>query len=438
MHLGGDAGKLLSAVSQSQSVEQWVTLGLLADLFGPGHQECFNYIEGHIQKYGKLPTLETLATDGKYTFDDAQETAKYYFDRLIRRRTKQLIVEDNEEINKLVNSQKLDDVLKGARMLIDKTLKAITRAAPNSITDFRNAWDYVWPAYLKKISGETFGVMMGWPKLDNMTGGLLGGDLVSYVGRPATGKTFHMLYSAHYAWWTQKLPVLFVSMEMMPLLLHERLAAIHTSIPLSKIKMQNGMGLTNITLINQDWGKKISANEPLKLQQGLGTAKANAMPLWIVDGNLSKSVDDVGLHIRQLQPAVVYIDGAYLLRHPDARLNRYQRVAENCDRIKQIATELNVPLVASWQFSREATKKKKGDKPGLEDIGYSDAIGQHSSVVLGFFAPDSVETHKKRQVDILKGRHGEVGSFFVNWDFTGMNFGEYQELDAATKILHIN
>jgi hypothetical protein len=129
---------------------------------------------------------------------------------------------------------------------------------------------------------------------------------------------------------------------------------------------------------------------------------------------------------RQLAPEAIYVDGGYLLKHPRER-DRYKRVAENADLIKQSLSDL-APVACSWQFARAAAKKSKksklGDEVGLEDIGYTDAIGQASSLVLGLFEEDSVETIKQRRVSILKGRNGEIGQFSTRWNWLTMDFTE--------------
>lgn len=57
--------------------------------------------------------------------------------------------------------------------------------------------------------------------------------------------------------------------------------------------------------------------------------------------------------------------------------DRFRRVAENADLIKQELASI-APTVVSWQFARSASKKnaKKGEEVTMDDIGYTDAIGQ--------------------------------------------------------------
>jgi hypothetical protein len=113
----------------------------------------------------------------------------------------------------------------------------------------------------------------------------------------------------------------------------------------------------------------------------------------------------------------VIIDGAYLLTHPTER-DRFKRVAENASLIKQQICDL-APTICSWQFARPSKTQKGEKKKQLtgDDIGYSDAILQLSSLALGIMQEESPETIKQREVSVLKGRKGEQGQFTVKWDF---------------------
>src|SRR5690606_31827432 len=142
--------------------------------------------------------------------------------------------------------------------------------------------------------------------------------------------------------------------------IQQRLAALQAHIPAGQLK--------HATLSSHNLGK---------LKTGLTTIKGYHAPFYVVDGNLAATVEDIWMMARQLKPAAIFLDGAYLVKHPTER-DRYRRVAENAELIKSELAAL-APVVCSWQFARTATKKqntKKGEKVGLEDIGYSDAIAQ--------------------------------------------------------------
>ncbi|RAV24509.1 hypothetical protein DQE84_15265, partial [Staphylococcus warneri] len=83
---------------------------------------------------------------------------------------------------------------------------------------------------------------------------------------------------------------------------------------------------------------------------------------WIAGGDIASTVEDIWKVVMQVNPDFVLVDGAYLLSHPNPRLGKYERVAENARALKQmIAMDHNIPVVASWQFNRQASKKLEKD-----------------------------------------------------------------------------
>jgi len=252
--------------------------------------------------------------------------------------------------------------------------------------------------------------------------GLQGGDILSIVGRPAAGKTYKMLQIAKHVWWTQKKIPMFVSMEIKPLPLIQRVAAMHSKVSITKLK--------HASLSTKSWGK---------LKTDLSELHEYKTPFWIVDGNLTSTVADIMMLCRQLHPDVLFIDGGYLLRHPSWRLSRWEKIAENIEMIKeQIAGEMNIPVVISYQFSRESSGKQD-DGTGIEHIAGADVIGQISSIVLGLFEPDSVETLQHRHIEVLKGRSGEIGGFDINWIFDDWPFMDFNQKadESKTELIYI-
>jgi len=235
-----------------------------------------------------------------------------------------------------------------------------------------------------------------------------------------SGKTFLGLHIAHNDWRGGGSP-LFVSMEMSKLQIVQRLTAMTSHQKLSNL-IKGMMSTKHYAMVTS-------------------TLEANSLverPFWVLDGKLSATVEDIVFKCRQLHPTSVIVDGAYLLRHQNKKLDRWSRMTENAEGLKQqLSTDLDIPVLASYQFSREVAKKKKkdGEKAGLEDIYGSDAIGQLSSVVLGLFEEESIETEIRRKVDILKGRQGEKGSFLINWNFTKMDFSEILSKYDANGVL---
>jgi replicative DNA helicase len=264
---------------------------------------------------------------------------------------------------------------------------------------------------LRKSGGDDYGLKFGWPTLDNMTGGLMGGDLITIVGRPGAGKTYLMMHGANTAWRSGKIP-LFVSMEMKPLQIMQRASAMLARFPITGIKHAT-----------------LETKQETALWKKLAELKKSNFPYWVIDGALTSTVDDIIMLTKQLNPSAVYVDGAYLLRGGSFKQSRWERLTENAERLKgEVAEAMNIPVCLSYQFNREVKKGAKPQSVGLENIAYTDALGQLSSVVLGMLQDQGTETLTQRRIEILKGRNGEEGNFLINWRFDQgpdyMNFAE--------------
>lgn len=415
--------KLLSSTIGVGSVQDYLSLGLQEHLFRGSELDVFGFVQKHLISFGVLPSPETILEKvGAHSLVDAPEPPEFYLveaeKRYLQTTIKKMLTDAQEPLSKQDPEKAFDAIF---NIMSDLHLQKHR----NHIIDFRDAADIVKAEYIKqKKMDEVYSTKFGWPTLDDMVGGLRSGDLCSIVGRPASGKTFMGLYTALNTWDQGGTP-LFLSMEMENALIAQRLASISSHKSLTQI--MKGM---------------LATPSYQALMKHLGGLKKKEKPFWCIDGNLTASTDDLQSLCRQLKPSSVYVDGAYLLSHPDRRMSRFEKITENAERLKKdIASKLGIPVVASYQFSREAEKKKKShskhkEEVGLEDIYGSDAIGQLSSVVLGLFEEESIETLVRRRVEILKGRSGEVGSFLINWEFMKMDFSEIPSVKDADGKLH--
>lgn len=399
----------------ASDVKQFLHLAVPEDYFiGVGEQTAYKAVRAHVQAYGVLPLPETLAEQG-IALPTAEEPPEYYRDKLqhryLHRNLKKLLLDAQDSLN-------AGDVEGAAEQITTQITESFFQLHTNQIIDFaQDGGRLVLDAFHQKAKdlGDS-GLKFGWPTLDKMTGGLGGGDIISFVGRPGAGKTYMMLYGALSAWRAGATP-LFISMEMKPLPIIQRLASMLTVIPITGLKD----GFLTTTQLE-------------KLGAGMGEAKTTERPFYVVDGNLTATPEDILLMARQVRPSVIFIDAAYLLRSSNKFLGRWERVTENIEFIKScIAEALDIPVVISYQINREGGKKKAG-KATLEDIAYTDAIGQISSVVMGLFEePDHIEALIRRNVTILKGRNGETGEFSINWCFDrGPNYMDFSEIEEET------
>jgi replicative DNA helicase len=310
-----------------------------------------------------------------------------------------------------------DDPKKAFEIMLKSMAEMGANEMSPMVSDFRQIMHDYWPIFSAQWSGEIEMIPWKWPTMQDQSKGLRAGDLISLVGRPGLGKTWLLLAAALHSWRTTGKPVLFVSMEMMREVIMERLAAIYASVPMNFFK--DGV---------VEEGNLFGAGGKAGVKKKIAQAEKEPSPFWVVDGNMTSTVDDVVAFCQQYGVVACFIDGGYMLGNKE-HMGIYERVATNTNLLKQkVATKLRIPCGVSWQFAKEATKLKQGQIPGLEHIGYSDVIPQASSVVAALFQTDdsgNAELLNKRQVHILKGRGGETGSFMVDWNFNTCAFDEF-------------
>lgn len=401
----------LSALIERGTVHEFLRYGPLKHLFKNTERPLFTVFESHVRRHGTFPRRTTVARETGERLPKAPEVPGYYLEKL-RQRYIDLSLRKAVDRAAAIQAEDPQHPEKALDALLSSLQRTQMRTAGLDAIDFRKAEEVIVPAYLQRAThGASQGILTRWPTFDRFSAGTEQGDLFSLCGRPSLGKTWMMLYLALQAW-EQRWPVLFVSMEIKALRIIQRLSALYTGVPMRQI--------LQATIPRGQVGGDRWAEYRAKLKE----ASKEEVPFFVVDANLTSTVEDIAVMARQFRSSVVFVDGAYLVGHPDKRLARHQRVAENCDLIKRLIAGPIGPVFASWQLSREATKLKKGERPGLEHIASSDAIGTHSSIVIGLFEEESIETLVRRRLDVLKGREGETGEFHIKWDFNRMDFSE--------------
>lgn len=425
--------RFVAAAIKSGSVTEFLGHGNIAHVFRPTELDVFQFVKGFVQHYGALPSEETILAHTGEALMEAKEPAGYYLDLMKERHVELEVKRAMKEANDNLTTENKDPEA-ALKRLTTMVMQLAVQRSQQQIMDFREAYDLIISDYTAKFNGEEeTGILYGWPTLDEATGGVRKGDLVSEVGRPATGKTWKLLAGAMHGWniagkqYLANLVAagadvqpkqigggsrLFVSMEMPPLEISQRLAAMQTHVPVGKLDKVD-----------------LDSAQIKRLKKGLTEIKGFNAPFWVVDGNLTATVEDIYMLARQLKPDGIWIDGGYLVKHPTER-DRFRRVAENADLMKQELASL-APTTVSWQFAKTASKKKKGEAVTGDDVGYSDAIYQVSSLLTGIFQPETVETIHQRVHEILKGRKGQVGRYTTRWDFQNMDFSEIMEMDVG-------
>ena len=245
------------------------------------------------------------------------------------------------------------------------------------------------------------GVPSGFPSLDRITMGWQASDLIILAARPSVGKTAFALNLARNAAVDHHMPVAFFSLEMSATQLAKRLAISETGLSADKIK--GAIRLEPYEWEQLEYKIKDLAKAPLYIDDTPG------LPLMEFRTKAKNLVKNKGVRL-------IVVDYLQLMQGPaELRGMREQEVASISRTLKATAKELNVPIIALSQLSRQAVQRTGGaGKPQLSDLRESGSIEQDADMVIFIHRPDYVglsenpEDKEKTQIIIAKHRNGET------------------------------
>ena len=254
-----------------------------------------------------------------------------------------------------------------------------------------------------KTAGEYNGVRSGFTDIDAVTLGWQPSDLIIIAARPSMGKTAFVLTMARNMAVEFKTPVAFFSLEMSSVQLMNRLIVAETQLSPKDLRTGN--------LSAEQW-KHLEAN----------TVDLGRAPLYI-DDTPALSVYEFRSKARRLKTQhdikLIIIDYLQLMTAatPETRGNREQEVSLISRTLKAIAKELNVPIIALSQLSRNVENRGGTKRPQLSDLRESGAIEQDADVVAFIHRPEyyglttdenNMSTAGMAEIIIAKHRNGEV------------------------------
>ena len=336
--------------------------------------------------------IETKAFDGSMDIDDLMQEAEGSLFELSRRNMKK-------------DYTQIDPVISNA-------VEVIQKAAANK-------------------DGLT-GVPTGYHKLDNITSGWQASDLVIIAGRPAMGKTSFALSMAKNIAADYKVPMAFFSLEMSNVQLVNRLISNCCEIQGSKI--------LNGQLKPDEWERLDK-----RLNNLIGS------PLY-VDDTPGLSVFELRTKARRLVRdhgvKIIMIDYLQLMNANGMRFSSRQEEVSTISRsLKQIAKELDIPILALSQLNRgvESREGLEGKRPQLSDLRESGAIEQDADMVLFVHRPEYYhiyqdengrDLHGMAQIIIAKHRKGATGDVLLHFrgEFTRFENPEDSSLKSNSPI----
>jgi len=385
-------------------------------------QKAFGFIRNHLAEFGQLPHPDTLLDQKSIFLPPLTEPYEFEVSQLKNRFIEDAMRAASDSASGLLQEGKAGDAL---QQMISALLPITQGHTAAQVTDLRHttALDH----YQAQLDGKVDkGLGIGYPTIDAQ-GSIEAGDMFGLIGRPGSGKTWLMLYTALSHWTEYNQPVMFVTQEMSAAQMEKR------AIPM--LAEVNPGPLYSGKLMQYQVPGPTPEEYMAALKSAEAYLKQQDIPFLIYDSKMAGTVSDIEAIAALHGVKSVWIDGAYMLRHPDTRLGRYQRVPENLDLMKQWQQRTGTMTFSSWQFKRGSGKDDAGGTPDLDDIGYSHAIPEYMTVIMGLLEnPKNLNQMSKKRITLMKGRNGEVGGFDIHFDFNKMNFDEISSTETENDL----
>ncbi len=255
------------------------------------------------------------------------------------------------------------------------------------------------------------GVPTGFVDLDQLTAGLQASELVILAARPSIGKTSFGLNIARHVSVDERLPVFFVSLEQSRIEIAERLLCCQARVDSHKLRTGR--------ISSEDSDKLLAAGEVMRhIKLFLDDTPAQGM--------LRIAANARRLH-RRHDIRLVIIDYLQLIEPENRRDPRQEQVAQISRRLKFLARELKIPVMALAQVNR-TSEDRQDHRPRLADLRESGSIEQDADTVLLLHRPgkfDGGQEDNTIEVIIGKQRNGPTGEITLAYLKQFMRFENY-------------
>jgi len=298
----------------------------------------------------------------------------------------------------MLDSEEPDQILAGAEETLLKLGEARVKSGLLTPSQILEDYEGGINAFLDP-SKRIKGISTGFAKLDEMTGGLHGGDLCIVAARPSMGKTALALNIAQHV----------------ALKLHQTVAIF--SLEMSKESLLTRMLCAAARVDSQRFrAGYLNPEERRKLSHGLH--ELAEAPLYI-DDTPGVHLMDMHAKLRRLQAerkvGLVIVDYLQLMTGRGRFENRNQEVSALSRGMKMLAKEMNVPMLVLSQLSRAVETRQGDHRPQLSDLRESGSIEQDADLV-GFIFREEVYNRDREdlrglaELIVAKQRNGPVGT----------------------------
>lgn len=349
----------------------------------------------------------------------SSSNAEYYAQIVHKKHLMRKLIEASEFIGDLGfdESGELEEVLDQAeKKIYEVTNTTGTHKFIGIGETLTEAWERI--DHLHKTSDQLRGVPTGFKSLDRHLSGFQKSDLIILAARPSMGKTSLALDIARKSAINHKIPVGIFSLEMSSQQLVDRMLSAESQVDSWKIRTGKNLSIDNDFGPIRDAMARL-ADAPIYIDDQPGN---NILKMRSIARRL-KAEKGLGLIIVDYLQLMVPVQS----RNTD---NVVQQVTEISRSLKNLARELDVPVLALSQLSRAV--EQRGGKPRLSDLRDSGSIEQDADVVMFIHREQNEEgggRQTKAEILIEKHRNGPTGIANLQFDKEKTSFLDEDKSD---------
>jgi hypothetical protein len=370
-------------------------------------RRVWKFVREHYINYREVPTAVAV-TDNFPNFKvlNVEDAIEYLIDTMVAYRRRLLT---RNGIEQVISKVELNDH-DGALNEMSKTVTIVNDQGIIGTThiDVTVDPDKFWEQYQDVQNSKLLGVPTGFEKIDEATAGLQGGQLVTVIAPPKTGKSQICLQMAENVHAAGLVPM-FQSFEMNN---HEQTQRyLSLSSHISNARFRRG---------------KLQTAEEDRLLKRLDDLKTEK-PFHLVDAVNGLTIDALMAKAEQLNPDILFVDGVYLMIDQVTGESNTPQALTNITRgLKRVAQKLNIPIVISTQT---LLWKMKGGKVSADSIGYSSSFFQDSDVILGLEPVE--EDDEIRLLKVVQARNCPPSETSITWRWdTGCFHDESKQVNC--------
>ena len=354
-------------------------------------RRVWKFVRDHYANYREVPTAVAV-NDNFPNFKPlkVEDTIDYLIDKMVefRRRTitRNGVETVVEKLNQNDHEAALFEMGKAITLVNEQGVVGTTHV------DLTKDPDKRWAEYENVQNSVFLGIPTGFEKIDEATAGLQGGQLITIIAPPKTGKSQIALQMAINTHEVGKTPM-FQSFEMNN---HEQTQR-HDSMRahISNGRLRRG---------------KLQQAEEQRFEDMLDFMRVTH-PFHLVDAMGGLTIDSLVAKAEQLNPDILFVDGVYLMiDQVTGEANTPQALTNITRGLKRVAQKMNIPVVITTQT---LLWKMKGGKVSADSIGYSSSFFQDSDVILGLEPVDGDD--EIRILKVVQARNCPPGETSITW-----------------------